>query len=262
MLELAILISLGGIIMVFAVFKTQQLTNSDYIKHYKKTWNYLKYFMVIFCVGYITVLVFVLLGHSRVIQSVTGAIFFLGALFVYLTVRTGYNTINDLHYTTVSEEYLNTIVDSMAGTLIVLKVDTDLIINKVNQATVNLLGYDREELVNKPIKKIFNSDKKLSYYLEKCKSGDWLTNESAHYLTKDGRKIPVVLSVSCITDSNSKMKELIIAAQDITERIKYEKTIKKSEKRYRKLSKELAESNLLKELLLDVIAHDLRNPLQ
>ena len=66
MIELAILISLGGTLMAFAIYKNQQLTKSDYIINYRKTLNFLKDFMIIFFLGYIAILIFVLLGHSRI----------------------------------------------------------------------------------------------------------------------------------------------------------------------------------------------------
>lgn len=260
MQELAIFISIGGLIMTFAIYKTQQLINNNFTHNYQTIWQILKYFMIVFFFGYMAILIFVFFGYSRIIQSFTGVLFFLVALFVYVTVRIGYNTINDLHNTTVSKEYVDKIVDSMADTLIVLKVDQNFRISKVNQATLNLLAYKKYEIINQPVNIIFRSDKKLDYYLEKCKTGSWLTNEEANYFTKNGEKIPVLLSISYIKDSNNNMRELIIAAQDITERIKFEDVLRKSEKKYRKLSKELNESNLLKKLLLDVITHDLKNP--
>jgi PAS domain S-box-containing protein len=223
MIELSILISLGSIIMLLAVYKTQQLTNLHLSDKYQKAWIVLKYFMIAFFIGYVFVLVFILLGYSRTIQSLTGLIFFFGALFVYITIRTGFNTIDDLHKTTVSKKYVDKIVNSMADTLIVLEVGPDLRINKVNQVTLNLLGYKEAELINYPIKKIIGSDEKLLKYLDELGVECWLTNKEVNYLTKEGNKIPMLLSISCIRDTNNKILELILAAQNITQRKMAEK---------------------------------------
>ena len=223
MIELSILISLGSIIMLLAVYKTQQLTNLHLSDKYQKAWIVLKYFMIAFFIGYVFVLVFTLLGYSRTIQSLTGLIFFFGALFVYITIRTGFNTIDDLHKTTVSKKYVDKIVNSMADTLIVLEVGPDLRINKVNQVTLNLLGYKEAELINYPIKKIIGSDEKLLKYLDELGVECWLTNKEVNYLTKEGNKIPMLLSISCIRDTNNKILELILAAQNITQRKMAEK---------------------------------------
>ncbi|MEE9571774.1 MAG: PAS domain-containing sensor histidine kinase, partial [Candidatus Neomarinimicrobiota bacterium] len=141
------------------------------------------------------------------------------------------------------------------------KVDPDLLISKVNQATLNLLDYKYEEIISQPIHKIFGSTNTIDYYLDKFKIDSWITNEDVNYIARNGEKIPVLLSLSCIKDSSGKIEEIIIAAQDIEERIKAEKVLKSSERKYRKLSIELNESNLMKKLLLDIITHDLRNPI-
>ncbi len=261
MQELAIFISLGGVILAYSIYKNQQLINSQFTHNYLKAWSILKSLMIVFFFGYMGILIFVFLGYSRIIQPFSGALFFLVALFVYVTVRTGINTINELHKTTVSKEYVDKVVDSMADTLIVIKVDPDLLISKINQATLNLLDYKYEEIISQPINKIFGSENTFDYYLDKFKTNSWITNEDVNYTTKNGQKIPVLLSLSCIKDSSGNIEEIIIAAQDIEERIKAEKALKSSERKYRKLSIELNESNLMKKLLLDVITHDLRNPI-
>ncbi len=257
----AILILIGSIIMLFAVYKTQQLTKLRLNKKYQKAWNILKYFMLLFFIGYLFIFVSVIFsGHSQKLQSIEGLIFLFGALFVYFVVRVGFDTIADFRRTTVSKKYLDNIINSMADTLIVIKVGSDLRISKVNQATLNLLGFEENELIDHPVKKIFGTDKKFKYYMEKCSKGSWLTNQDAKYITKAGERISVLLSISCVKDSNNKMEELIIAAQDITQRIISENALKASERKYRQLSEELNDLNLMKELLLDVIAHDLKNP--
>jgi len=261
MQELAIFISFGGLVIAFAIYKTQQLINSHFTRNYQRSWEILKYFMIVFFFGYMTILIFVFLGYSRIIQSFTGAIFFLVALLVYITVKIGYSTLKDLYSTTVSKEYLEKVVDSMTDTLIVLKVGPDLRVNLVNQAALNLLGYTRDEIMNQPVNMIFRSDKKLEYYLDNCKTDSCIINEETNYFAKNGEKIQMLLSIACIKNFNNEIEELIIAAQNITQGLKAEKALLASELRYRKLNEELKESNILKELLLDVIVHDLKNPL-
>lgn len=261
MQELAIFIAFGGAIIAYSLYKNQKIINTDFTYSYLRAWTILKTLMIAFFFGYMAILVFVFFGYSKIIQPFSGILFFLVALFVYITVSTGIKTLNELHMTTVSKEYVDKIVDSMADTLIVIKVDPDLRISKVNKATLNLLEYQYNELINQPITKIFKVKNSMDHYIEKFDTSSWLTNEEAVYITKGGTEIPVLLSMSCIKDSKDSIEELIIAAQDIEERVKYEKALKASEKKYRDLSEELNQSNILKNLLLDVIAHDLRNPI-
>ena len=61
--------------------------------------------------------------------------------------------IDDLQESTVSKEYVENIINSMIDTLIVLTPEGE--IQKVNQATCDLLGYKAEELIGQPLRKIF-----------------------------------------------------------------------------------------------------------
>ncbi len=223
MLEISILISLASVIMIFTVYKTQQLINLRLSDKYQKAWVVLKYFITAFLIGYVFVLIFTFLGNSKIAQLLMGLIFFLGALFVYLTVRTGFNTLQDLNKTTVSKKYLDKIVDSMADTVIVLELGPDMRISKVNQTILNLLGYEEAELVNNPVKKIFGSDDKFIKYLDKIGDDYWLTNKEVNYLTKEGNKIPMLLSISYIKDTSNITHELVLVAHDITEQKTAEK---------------------------------------
>jgi PAS domain S-box-containing protein len=66
-------------------------------------------------------------------------------------------------------------------------------------------------------------------------------------------------SIQSVTDASGELLYIQGAIIDVTERKLAEETIRKSEIKFRKLSGQLAETNNLKELLLDVITHDLRN---
>lgn len=258
-MSLGLFVVFGAIGMAIALIKTQKLIKSKYIKDVKE-WIVIKYFLIIFIIGYIIIFILVLFKNIDVVYSLAGIIFLLGALFVYNTIKTGYSTVKQLHYTRVSKEYLDRIIDSMADSLIVLKVGPDLRITKVNRAILNLLNYSKDEIIGLPLEEVLKSDKKIEYFIKKCESEEWLTNEEAFYYTKKGKKIPVLLSVSCIWRDNIEMQELIIAGKDITELNKAREALLTSEKNLKKLNQDLLDSNIMKELLFDVITHDLINP--
>lgn len=259
-MNLAILVILGAIIMVPAFFITRKLMNSKYLHKFRREWEILNFFIIVFFVGYLIITFFAFQGNVKIIHSLTGIIYFMGSLFVFITVRTGYKTIQQLHHTTVSKDYVDQIIESMADTLIVLKVGPDLKITKVNRALLNLLNYTRAEVIGMPLKDVLHSNKTVNQFINECNSNEWITNEEAVYYTKVGEKIPVLISISCIRDSNNKMMEMIIAGKDITELKKARRALQTSESKYKNLSKRLHESNIMKELLLDVITHDLKNP--
>ena len=259
-MSLSILVTIGALIMIPSLLIIRKLMTKKYVNKYKSAWWILNYLLITFLIGYIIIIYFAFHGDIDIIHSLTGIIFLLGSLFVYITIRTGYRTIQQLHYTTVSKDYVDKIIDSMADTLVVLKVGPDLKITKVNRAILNLLNYTRDEIIGQPLENILKSSEKVDYFIRQCKSDVGLKNEEAFYYTKDDKKIPVLLSVSCICDRNKNIKELIIAGKDITELKKAREALLASEENLKKLNQELLDSNVMKELLLDVITHDLKNP--
>ena len=63
-----------------------------------------------------------------------------------------------------------------------------------------------------------------------------------------------------LLDENGRVVEIQATGQDITERKLAEDALKVSEEKHRTMSEIISESNNLKDLLLDVITHDLKNP--
>jgi PAS domain S-box-containing protein len=105
----------------------------------------------------------------------------------------------DLQKTTVSKVYVNNIIGSMVDSLIV--IDPDANISMVNKATCDLLGYNNEELIGKDITLLFPEEERMAFKgtkLEKLLKEGKLRDYEINYKTKDGRKIPVLLSGAVI----------------------------------------------------------------
>ena len=125
-----------------------------------------------------------------------------------------------------ARNFLENIFSSMENLLITTNHCGDISI--VNQSTLELLGYEAEEMDKKPIKEIiydrdqipiFNTGHTLSTKTERQKAIE------AAYLTKNGTLIPVMLSRSTITGKEDKLEGFVFVAQDIRERKKAEKEI-------------------------------------
>ena len=149
-----------------------------------------------------------------------------------------YNSFNnmteDLQKTTVSKDYVDNIIKNMKDTLII--VSPNATIQIVNQSTCNLLGYSEEELIGEPIGMIFAED----IIFKRTGNGELIINVSVvsmenTYLSKDGRKIPVLFSSSIMRDNDGKIQEIICTALDITERKQFEEALRENEAKYRQV---------------------------
>ncbi|MDP2923324.1 MAG: ATP-binding protein [Candidatus Omnitrophota bacterium] len=153
----------------------------------------------------------------------------------------------ELRKTTVSKEYVDNIIRSMAETLVV--VNPDFEIRNVNKATCELLGYTEEELINKPIKTIFSIEGTLlgEVEFENLIKEAKLMNCELNYLSKNAKKIPVLLSTSVMKDKYGNTICIIFTATDITE--------------HKIVQDKLKVAMEAKSKFTSMVSHELRTPL-
>jgi PAS domain S-box-containing protein len=152
----------------------------------------------------------------------------------------------DLQKTTVSKDYVDNIIGSMIDTLVV--VDPEAKIRTVNKATIDLLGYKEEELIGNPARTIFKTEETnlKGIDLRKLIEEGKLRNYETYYKTKDGQKIPILLSGSVMRDRDGNMICIVCTGKDITERKQAEE---EREKLILQLQKALDEVKQLSGLL-------------
>lgn len=133
--------------------------------------------------------------------------------------------VDELRKTTVSKNYMDNVVNTMAGSLIVLSPQGK--IRSVNLTTLRLLGYKQEEITEKPVETIMPDCAGL--YSMLSFSGlpmqGSISDIETLYLTKDGRGIPVLFSASAMADPDGVVEGIVCAAVDITERKQIENKI-------------------------------------
>lgn len=134
----------------------------------------------------------------------------------------------ELQKTTVSKEYVENILRSMFDMLIVTTPAGT--IRTVNKALCDLLGYPSEEIEGQSMNKVIYDEKpysESSYFIELVKKGS-IINIEKYYLAKDGRKIPVLLSMSNMCDNKGNNLGVVCVARDITERKRTDKALTSS----------------------------------
>lgn len=141
----------------------------------------------------------------------------------------------ELQKTTVSNEYVENIIRSMFDSLVVATTDGN--IKTVNKAVCELLGYRSEELVGQPVDKLFSHEttQPNSPWLDELFKKGSIINLEKTCLAKDGRKIPVLLSISTMYGNEGNILGIVYVAKDITERKQMEDTLRLKEELFRSL---------------------------
>ncbi|WP_432474716.1 EAL domain-containing protein [Amphritea sp. HPY] len=134
-----------------------------------------------------------------------------------------------LQRTTVSRDYVDNILKTMPGTLIIMTPDT--VIESVNQAALDLLGYEEKELIGQSIHFILAEEE--AALLEKSPTGllsrnGYVSNVEKFYSSKDGRKIPVLFSGTIMCDSEGKKHSIVSVAIDISQRKEHEEKLRRT----------------------------------
>ena len=136
----------------------------------------------------------------------------LGAAIITMT--------KDLVNTTVSKAYVESILHNMNDSLIV--TSGDFLIRNVNRATLDLLGYQQEELVGRHIRMVLVEFPVAASDSGSADDPDFAAhlcrNAEKSFRTRDGLEIPVLLSTSLLQDGESATQGLVYVAKDITER--------------------------------------------
>jgi diguanylate cyclase (GGDEF)-like protein/PAS domain S-box-containing protein len=114
------------------------------------------------------------------------------------------------------KNYIESIINSMSNMLVVS--NKNFIIQRVNPATINILGYKEEELVGKNLFTIFGAKKDQNENRKLLSSPPQALSSMENYLrTKDGESIPILMSYSHLMDVNKKLKSIICVSQSISD---------------------------------------------
>jgi len=177
--------------------------------------------------------------------------------------------IEELSKTLVSRDYINDIINTITNTLIVTDVNGK--IRTINKAGINMLGFEKDEIIGQSIGLFFEGIQPGTTGLNAKGEGNIETNG----IKKDGKKIPVIFSFSVMKNEDGKVDEYVFTAIDITDRKEAEIKLKKAIEEIGRYNIELEESrqklqesyeklkdmDKLKNNFLSMVSHELRTPL-
>ena len=134
--------------------------------------------------------------------------------------------------------------------------DLDGNIVDLNRAAEETYGWSRDELIGKPIRTIVSPTRHeiVDELHEQCKRGEKVENIEALHRRKSGQTIPVLLSLSLLTDEKGAPLGIASITKDLTD-------LKRTEEMLRSKTEALERSNKDLEEFAYVAAHDLREPL-
>lgn len=116
-----------------------------------------------------------------------------------------------------AKRFPENIIRSMKDSLMV--ITPALTIKEANEATLDLLGYARDELINKPIAKVVGAEITQNIFqgsgLEKIINDGFVKDLEISYLTKGDEGIPVSISGSAMKNEKGELIGIVVVAKDI-----------------------------------------------
>ncbi len=166
--------------------------------------------------------------------------------------------VKDLKNKTVSLNYFDTIINTMADSLIV--TDAHGKVELVNEAAVKLLGYKKEEILGKNINSLVEVKPYFSFKEETKKPVESL---EAIWNVKGKKEIPVICSCSEVKNEKGEVINRIYVVRDITDIKETEEELIQAYKRLKETQDELIQTEKIAALgkLASGTAHEIKNPL-
>ena len=132
----------------------------------------------------------------------------------------------DLHRTTVSRDYVESILASMTESLALLRPDGTM--EKVNDSLCRLVGRTREQLLGQHCVSLLAEEERerLSDLFDGLIEGGRPFSVDSLLLGAEGQHVPVVLSAAPMRESASSEMRVVCVAQDITERVRAEQAVR------------------------------------
>lgn len=236
-----VLIASGAVVMLYAATWTRRLVYATHETPMQRTWQVLFGLMLLFLVGYLGTIGLVWTRNVDVLVLVVGSVFFGGAAFVLLVVRTSQNTVERLIETTVSRDFLDDVLASMGDGLLILSQDGS--VEEVNPAALELFDCDYETIIGAQIDTLFTNDA----FPPNDKGDSPRTKGEATVVTDADETVPVLFSVSSLSSNGSDERVKVCTVRDISCRKRRELELRRQNERLDEFA--------------SVISHDLRNPL-
>jgi PAS domain S-box-containing protein len=156
--------------------------------------------------------------------------------------------------------YLAAVVASADDAIITKTLEG--IITSWNESASRLFGYDSDEATGKSIFLIIPAERhpEEEAILARIRKGQRIEHFETERVTKDGRRIPISLTVSPVKTATGEIIGASKVARDISERREYERLRDELLRRESTARLEAQAASRAKDEFLAMLAHELRNP--
>ncbi len=122
-------------------------------------------------------------------------------------------------------------------------VGLDGTILDVNDRALKALGYERDELIGKPLTKVYAPESlaKMKELLDRWRKYGEIENEEMTIVTRDGERRVVLLNVGAVRDKDGAIIHSTSVQTDITDRKRAETALRESNERFRQVAENVGD---------------------
>jgi PAS domain S-box-containing protein len=222
--------------------------------------GFLSFFFILIAIGSIVS------GYKEILSMPSKSVFVWTQQSLNLALKNYQNAAETLKN---NEEKIAKIMQYSLVSMIV--IDKDLVIQGVNKACLELLGYERSELLNKKILNLLhtkeeNRQRIKLYYLQLAQENQGQTEVVQRIVKKDGSRFLGKVMIYTVKNNTNKEQHTVIQILDLSKELKLQEQTEQFNKilqnKVTEQTQELRKKNKNLEQFNYAIAHDLRAPIK